>query len=549
MGGMVAPESPAWAQFGPQQVQFKNSVTALNGTIDIHGVASGTVAGPAGGTATYTSDQHVSGTLKLNQYDSLTGALTGTLDGTVTISEKSVVNFVCTITSTLTASTSAASDFRGAPLIFNFSFDIGSDTWSLWPSNNSVNGSDASRQDCGGGATTSSSTVPMRFMPIDMAMGFPFAATGFDLAGTRTVVCSSCGNANSNPVTYTFTYDLKATTKDCNYALSQGSVTLAANATSGSVSITAGTGCGWAALPHDPWITITSGGSGSGNGTVSFSVAPNPTGAPRTGSINVAGLTFLIVQPGSCSLSAPVITSINSLADFGGFPYFASGSWLEIKGLNLATGKRLWTSSDFQGSNAPTSLDGTKATVNGNPGFVEYISPEQVNVQAPADAAVGPVGISITTCAATSALFPLEKVDLAPGILAPASFNVGGKQYAAALFSDNNTYVGTPGLIAGAAFVPAKPGDYITTYGIGFGDVTPPSAPGVVASGANSIDGLIVLLGDAPAQVYYGGLSPGFVGLYQFVFIVPDVPDGDAQLHVKVRGSEPAQTLYLTVKR
>jgi uncharacterized protein (TIGR03437 family) len=68
-------------------------------------------------------------------------------------------------------------------------------------------------------------------------------------------------------------------------------------------------------------------------------------------------------------------------------------------------------------------------------------------------------------------------------------------------------------------------------------------------SASNGIDGLTVQFGDAPAQIYYGGLSPGFVGLYQFVLIVPNVPDGDTQLHFNVRGTEVPQTLYVTVKR
>jgi uncharacterized protein (TIGR03437 family) len=187
-------------------------------------------------------------------------------------------------------------------------------------------------------------------------------------------------------------------------------------------------------------------------------------------------------------------------------------------------------------------------TVDGKPAFVYYISGTQVNVQAPADAATGSVPVTVTNCAGTSASVAAQKAALAAGILAPASFNVGGKQYAVAQF-DDLTFVGNPNLIAGAAFRPAKPGDSIVIYGIGFGEVTPPSAPGVIVAAQNQIDGLTIAFGNTPATIAYGGLSPGVVGLFQFNVTVPDIPDGDSQIHFNVRGTSTSQTLYLTVKR
>jgi hypothetical protein len=73
----------------------------------------------------------------------------------------------------------------------------------------------------------------------------------------------------------------------------------------------------------------------------------------------------------------PVIRSVDSASGYGGYAYFASGTWLEIKGTNLAdpadprltatTNPGQWTSADFSGSNAPTSLDGISVSVNGKP--------------------------------------------------------------------------------------------------------------------------------------------------------------------------------------
>src|SRR6185503_14429093 len=84
----------------------------------------------------------------------------------------------------------------------------------------------------------------------------------------------------------------------------------------------------------------------------------------------------------NCTIGAPTITSVRSLSDFGGGATFGTGSWLEIKGTNLGTTSRLWAGTDFQGSNAPTALDGSSVSINGNAAFVEYVSPGQINVQA-----------------------------------------------------------------------------------------------------------------------------------------------------------------------
>jgi hypothetical protein len=284
------------AQFGPQQVQFRNTVVSVTGPLDVHGVASGTITGPVA-SGTYTSDQHVSGVLTLKTYNPQTLALTGTLAGNITISETSTITSACTTTSTFTASSAADNDFLGHPLIFNLSFDIGEDTWSLWPSNDSINGTETSVLDCAGQQQTTTATVPMRFMPINMSMGFPFpAATFFDLVGTRYETCPSCGNANSNSVNYTFKYNLTATTKDCTDYLSAPNLSITGHASSSNFGIDTGTGCNWTALSLVPWITINSGGNGNGSGTVNFAVSGNTTGSSRSGGISVGNLTLTVNQ-------------------------------------------------------------------------------------------------------------------------------------------------------------------------------------------------------------------------------------------------------------
>ena len=81
----------------------------------------------------------------------------------------------------------------------------------------------------------------------------------------------------------------------CTYSLSPGSASPGAGLTTGTLTVTAGTGCAWTATSNATWITITAGASGTGNGTVGYSVAANG-GAARTGTLTVGGQTFTVTQ-------------------------------------------------------------------------------------------------------------------------------------------------------------------------------------------------------------------------------------------------------------
>ncbi len=69
---------------------------------------------------------------------------------------------------------------------------------------------------------------------------------------------------------------------------------------SGSLSVKAPAGAGWTVATDATWITITSGTTGSGSATVSFTAAAN-TGAPRTGVIVIGGQIYTVNQSGTPS--------------------------------------------------------------------------------------------------------------------------------------------------------------------------------------------------------------------------------------------------------
>jgi uncharacterized protein (TIGR03437 family) len=287
-------------------------------------------------------------------------------------------------------------------------------------------------------------------------------------------------------------------------------------------------------------------------------------GATNTDGPNGFGTIFSLTPPAappySCTNTAPVtISFIDSASAYGGYAYFASGSWLEIKGANLAdpkdprlaSGSGQWASADFNGPNAPTNLDGISVSINNKPAYVWYLSPTQLNVQAPEDSTAGNVAITVTNCKATSSITMFSRRNLAPGLLAPPNYSSGGTQYLVATFASDGAYVLNTSL--GASFGlnsrPAKPGDVIVAYGIGFGDVTPTILPGVVVGQSNALVNPVTFsFGATPATLAYAGLAGSFVGLYEFFITVPQgLANGDYQINVAQNGTTVPQTMYLTV--
>ncbi|MCX6622477.1 MAG: BACON domain-containing protein [Acidobacteria bacterium] len=122
----------------------------------------------------------------------------------------------------------------------------------------------------------------------------------------------------------------------------------------GSIQVTAGSGCSWAAASNAAWITVTGGASGAGNGTVAYSVAVNP-GAARAGTITVAGQTFTVTQaaaqsPGVCtftlsltSVPVPAVSSGTTLdmrasASTCSWSAVSNASWIVITSASTGTG-------------------------------------------------------------------------------------------------------------------------------------------------------------------------------------------------------------------
>ena len=114
-------------------------------------------------------------------------------------------------------------------------------------------------------------------------------ATAADAAGYDVVVTNACGSETSPVANIAFhTFNLNPTSQN-----------FGASGSNGVVNVTSTGSCAWTAVSNSSFITVTSGATGAGNGSVNFSVAANPTSSQRTGSITIAGKPFNVTQDGT----------------------------------------------------------------------------------------------------------------------------------------------------------------------------------------------------------------------------------------------------------
>ena len=91
-----------------------------------------------------------------------------------------------------------------------------------------------------------------------------------------------------------------------------------------SVGVAAGAGCSGRRVSNNTgWLTVTSGASGSGNGTVALQCVGQPThGAARTGTVAIGGQTFTVNQAAaSCTYTLSPRSSVGRRGRHGRQPW------------------------------------------------------------------------------------------------------------------------------------------------------------------------------------------------------------------------------------
>lgn len=131
-------------------------------------------------------------------------------------------------------------------------------------------------------------------------VGFSVAANSVTIPRSGTV---QVGNGSSSTL---FTVNQGGA---CLVTLSEGpEVAVPAAGTSSTVQVTIPTDCPWSAVSDSSWLTITSGASGTGPGSFTWTAAANTGNSDRTGAITVMNQTLAVVD--GISVGTPSIGTV-----------------------------------------------------------------------------------------------------------------------------------------------------------------------------------------------------------------------------------------------
>ena len=182
------------------------------------------------------------------------------------------------------------------------------------------------------------------------------STTGTVPVGTRQIdivqdMIRSSGNANDGYAD-NLSFVLTPGAATCSFTVQPLAQSIAAAGSVASVQVTAGSSCAWTAISNASWITIQSGASGTGNGSVSYRADVNTATIARTGTLTIAGATVTVTQAAAtpaCSYSiTPTSNTLPSsggsgtvrvtTADGCGWTARANDSWIALTSAATGTG-------------------------------------------------------------------------------------------------------------------------------------------------------------------------------------------------------------------
>jgi uncharacterized protein (TIGR03437 family) len=232
------------------------------------------------------------------------------------------------------------------------------------------------------------------------------------------------------------------------------------------------------------------------------------------------------------SVAVPVVFQVgaSSTMSIGGVSNGASFEQAYAPGMILSVfGNQLAPSAQSaSGFPLPLRLAGVVATVNGIAAPLYYVSPGQLNVQIPYETGAGSVVLGVNNNGQVAS-FIFTAAPSAPGI-----------------FMDSS-----------GALVPSsggKPGDTLTLFITGEGDVSPTLATGATPFSATPLSllptprlPLSVTVGSVTATISFAGIPPGLAGVTQVNFVIPANVAPGVQSVVVTVGGVASSAVKLTV--
>jgi uncharacterized protein (TIGR03437 family) len=260
---------------------------------------------------------------------------------------------------------------------------------------------------------------------------------------------------------------------------------------------------------------------------------------------NPEQIGFFLATPGP---AGPAILTGGVVTHSSTSTTIQPGSWASIFGSNLIPGS---TPANWTG-NYPTTLGGTTVTINNKPAYLDYASPTQIDFQAPDDTMRGTVNVTVMDANGSST----ATVTLADQ--SPAFSLLGDGKHVAGIIPRTNgsgaygggTYdiLGPAGMSLGYLTVPAKVGDTVVLFGIGFGPTSPAAPAGQPFSGAApALDTINITVNGNSVKPAFAGLSAA--GLFQFNLTIPSgFGTGDQPLLATVNGASTQSSVVLALQ-
>jgi uncharacterized protein (TIGR03437 family) len=225
-----------------------------------------------------------------------------------------------------------------------------------------------------------------------------------------------------------------------------------------------------------------------------------------------------------------------------------SGSWVSIYGTNLATANATWT------GNFPQTLGGTSVMVDNKPAYLWFVSPGQINFQAPDDpGASGTVSVVVTNPIG-SATSTVTLGQFGPSFSLLDSTHVAGiiirSNGSGAFGGGSYDIIGPTGSSLGYPTVAAKAGDTVELFGVGFGPTNPPVPAGQPFSSAAAIpssSNLQMIIGGTTVTTAFAGETGA--GLFQFNLTIPaGLGTGDLSLQAIVGGVQTPTGVVISLQ-
>jgi hypothetical protein len=184
----------------------------------------------------------------------------------------------------------------------------------------------------------------------------------------------------------------------CTYALLPASAQLDSAAAEGTLSLTTGGDCPWLATSDQPWLSVLSATSGTGNAQITYRVAANDTGATRTAQITVGTAAFIVLQAAAGAPPPPACTF--DVSPNGPITADADGESGTIRVTTAAT--CVWTAS------ASASWIQLTGSGGAGTGQVDY----QIEANAGTSERTGTITVAGTTLTVTQAGAALPSITL-----------------------------------------------------------------------------------------------------------------------------------------